>query len=134
MIRRRTAPSSYAIAFASVASGALGQVMLKSGTGHSTASGLVETLARAFSTPLVWVGLASYAFSSLLWLVALSRMDLSAAYPLGASGYVVVAVASLLMGETVSLWRWIGVAAIVAGILLVSVGRPAPAEDEGGDR
>jgi drug/metabolite transporter (DMT)-like permease len=126
--------SSYATALTSVAFGALGQVLLKSGVGHPGPSGLVETLSRAFSAPLVWVGLASYAFSSLLWLVALSRMDLSAAYPLGASGYVVVALASCLMGESVSAWRWLGVVAIVAGVLVVSVRVPDPGGSGGRDR
>jgi drug/metabolite transporter (DMT)-like permease len=134
MSERRARACSYAIAFTSVAFGTLGQVLLKSGTGPAGAPGLIETLSRALSTPLVWAGLATYAFSSVLWLVALSRLELSAAYPLGASGYVIVVAASVLMGEAVPLWRWIGVAVIVTGILAVSLGRSAPAARGGSDR
>lgn len=130
----RTATWSYAVALMSVALGAAGQVLLKSGVGHAGPSGLADTLLSAFSSPLVWVGLGSYAFSSLLWLIALSRMDLSVAYPLGASGYVIVAVASLVMGEIVPLQRWIGILAIVAGILLVSLGGASDTDTSGGDR
>jgi drug/metabolite transporter (DMT)-like permease len=121
--------TAYGFALLSVMLGSLGQVLLRLGArGGPAQATLAETLTRALSSPVVWAGLCAYALSSLLWLVALSRLDLSAAYPLGASGYVVVAFASLAMGEVVTPLRWMGVAVIIAGILLVSLGgRPVTA-------
>lgn len=110
----------FALAMGSVALGALGQVLLKSGAmSAGGGDGPAAALASALSSPLTWLGLLSYGLSAVVWLVVLSRLELSVAYPLGASGYVIVAVASVAMGEHVPAARWIGVAAIVGGILLV---------------
>lgn len=118
------------LAGASVTFGALGQLLMKAGTAGLGGAGALATLAGAMGRPQVLLGLAAYAFSSLLWLVVLSRMDLSAVYPLGSASYAIVVVASWVMGEHVGPLRWLGVVLIVAGVVLVSAGpaRPTPGE------
>ena len=61
----------------------------------------------------------------MLWLFALSRANLSFAYPFAALGYVIIVVASILfLDEHVPPLAWAGVAFIVVGILLVAQGSP----------
>ncbi len=106
----------------SVVCGSVGQVMLRYGARDIEAADWTLLLAEAAVTPWVLAGLAAYAISSALWIVVLSRVRLAAAYPLGASNYLVVAVLALLLGEQVSATRWIGTLVIAGGVVLVGVG------------
>jgi drug/metabolite transporter (DMT)-like permease len=73
--------------------------------------------------PYVLAGVASYGFSTIFWLVLLSRVELSYAYPALSMGYVLITlVSALLLGEQVSAMRWAGVFVIVAGVILVTRG------------
>ena len=73
------------------------------------------------SSPQVLLGLALFGLSAVIWLVVLSRVDLSYAYPMVAIGYVLTLILSrLLLNEDVSLTRWIGVAIICLGVLITS--------------
>ena len=102
--------------------GAAGQVCLKAGLralGADPPIGAV--LASIVTNRLVLGGFACYGLSSLLYLVALSRLDLSYAYPLVALTYVIVTVlAWRLLGETVPLGRMIGLAIICVGVVVVA--------------
>jgi multidrug transporter EmrE-like cation transporter len=68
-----------------------------------------------------WLALAAYGISVAVWLVGLSRLPLSQAYPVLSIGYIVAALlAWTVLGETISLARWAGIGLIIAGVLLVS--------------
>jgi drug/metabolite transporter (DMT)-like permease len=117
-----------ALILASVVLAGVAQVTLKSGVNRVThASGVSalqlngSSLKALFSSPVVWVGLALFGLSAVVWLFALSRASLSFAYPFAALGYVIiVAFSMLVLHETVPPLRWAGVALIVAGIVLVA--------------
>lgn len=80
-------------------------------------------LFRALTTPLVLVGFLSYAIGSLLWLIVISRVELSFAYPLISIGYVLVAIFSWwLFKENITWIRWLGTVVIILGVILVSRG------------
>jgi drug/metabolite transporter (DMT)-like permease len=67
-----------------------------------------------------WLGLALYGLSGALWIVALSRVPLSVAYPFLGLGYVgVVGLASWILKERVTPAQWLAVLVIVAGVLVV---------------
>jgi multidrug transporter EmrE-like cation transporter len=56
-----------------------------------------------------------------VWIVALSRVDVSVAYPMLSIGYVVNALLAMwLFGEAVSLQRWIGIGVILIGVTIVA--------------
>jgi drug/metabolite transporter (DMT)-like permease len=81
----------------------------------------VETLMRVFSIPLVWLGLSCYGISALLWLVVLSRLDLSYAYLMLASMYVLIPLVSwLFLGERIPPMRWVGMLIVVLGVVIVA--------------
>jgi len=66
------------------------------------------------------LGLALWTGSTLLWLIVLGHAELSYAYLLGASNYVLVPlVAACLLGETLSGPRILGMVCILCGVVLV---------------
>ena len=73
-----------------------------------------------FSMPLI-AGIACYVVSVIVWIIALSRADVSVAYPMLSIGYVVNAVAAwALFGEAVTPMRLTGIGVIVLGVFLVA--------------
>lgn len=120
---------SIVLIIVSVVLGLAGQLCLKIGMNQlgelnlSSLRSIVQTFVQVFTTPLVLLGLAFYGVSSIFWLVVLSRVDLSYAYPLLAMMYVLIPLASkYILHETVPPRRWLGIAVVVVGVLLVSSG------------
>ena len=82
---------------------------------------MANSLTKAFLNPYVLGGVGAYGFSSIFWLILLSRVQLSYAYPALSLGYVAVTIVSaLLLNETVSPLRWLSVAVICVGVILLS--------------
>ena len=76
---------------------------------------------RTLSNPWVLFGVALQAAFFAMYLVLISRADVSLILPLTAIDYIVVVfLAQLVLGEIVTSVRWIGVALIVVGVTLVS--------------
>jgi len=62
-----------------------------------------------------------YGAASFLWVIALSKTDISRAYPFMASGFVIVPILGyFLLNETLNPTFFFGTALIVAGIVVVS--------------
>jgi drug/metabolite transporter (DMT)-like permease len=102
-----------------------GQVLIKRGLNDfcdlDFSSGLVVAYMKIFLSPFVILGIALYFIAVLFWLYALSKLDLSYAYPFLALTYVLVALASLFfLHEHISILRWIGILAIFFGVILIS--------------
>jgi multidrug transporter EmrE-like cation transporter len=84
-------------------------------------SQLFGSLVNAFTNMYVLAGVGAYGLSSIFWLILLSRVELSYAYPALSLGYVMVTlVSALLLGEQVSALRWAGVLVICVGVILVA--------------
>ena len=105
---------------------ALAQLLLKAGT---NAVGTIEfNLATAWPTFLqvmsqlpILGGLACYGISVVVWVMALSRTDVTLAYPMLSIGYIVNALGAYWwLGETLSTQRWMAIAVIFAGVLLLA--------------
>lgn len=108
--------------------GAVGQIAIKSGLNElarGTASGKpspVMVVKSIFTQWQVTTGFLCYGVSSLLYLVALSRLELSYAYPLIALSYVVVTFLSWkLLHEAVPTMRVAGLAVICVGVVIVAM-------------
>lgn len=104
-----------------------GQMLLKHGMSimgaqSISASGIASVALRISTSPWVILGLAVYATGTFFWLVALSRVELSFAYPFASLSYVLILGASwMFLGEAVTLLRLAGVLAICIGVLIVSI-------------
>lgn len=69
----------------------------------------------------LWLGLFCYAISVVFWLLALSRVDVSIAYPMLSIGYVVNAIAAWhLFGESLGQGRLIGIGIIIIGVYVLA--------------
>ena len=76
---------------------------------------------RAISHPWLILGVGLQASFFFVYLVLLSREDVSLVLPLTAIDYIVVAVlAHYMLGEVVTPVRWTGMGLIVAGVGLLS--------------
>jgi drug/metabolite transporter (DMT)-like permease len=106
----------------SVACDVTGQVCFKLGIGHASDEAGAPSLAhKIFHSPWIARGIAVYAVEFVLWFAALSRTELSIAFPFAALGYVGVALASrFILNERISLRRWAGIGTIVVGVVLVT--------------
>ena len=118
---------SLALIFVSVLIGVFGQLSLKTGMSHVgriDAQALhqpLQLLVRVFTTPIILAGIAMYIVGTLIWLVVLSRLDLSFAYPLVATTYVFTPLlANLILHEQIPGLRWVGIALIMLGVIVVA--------------
>ena len=110
----------------SVLAGAIGQIMLKKGMSSMGAitlnfDQLFNIFWRIGTNPYVMIGLVIYVAGVVFWLGALSRVDLSYAYPFASMSYVVMLIASWqLFNENITPLRLVGTLVICVGVLLVS--------------
>ena len=117
---------SFMLVLAGVLLNAAAQLLLKAGTNGIgafafTADNLVPVGIKVASNPFIVSGLGCYAVSVVVWIMALSRVEVSLAYPMLSIGYVVNAVAAwYLFGEALSAQRMIGIGTIIVGVFLVA--------------
>jgi multidrug transporter EmrE-like cation transporter len=104
----------------------IAQLLLKIGMNHI---GPFEfTWANAFPIGLkilanmpILSGLCCYVLSVGIWLLVLSRVQVSLAYPMLSIGYIVNALAAYyLLGEPLNSLRILGIFIIIAGVTLVA--------------
>ena len=122
--------STVLILLTSIVLATAGQVLLKAGMNEvGVIDGLtlrhMLTLARgAATTWQVVAGLASFGLSATAWLITLSRIPLSSAYPVVSLSYVLILLFStIILGERPSLLTWSGAILIVIGISFVGLGQ-----------
>jgi multidrug transporter EmrE-like cation transporter len=78
---------------------------------------------RLAAEPWLWVGLTCYGVSVIVWILALSRVDVSIAYPMLSIGYIVNALAAwALFGEALTVSRAVGIAVIILGVFILARG------------
>ena len=119
-------PISLFCILAGVALNATAQLLLKAGVnavGHfefTRANILPIGFKLATQVPIVG-GLACYVLSVGVWIIGLSRVDVSIAYPMLSLGYVVNAFAAwYLFGEVLSVQRLAGIAIILIGVIVLA--------------
>ena len=105
--------------------GIIGQLLVKLGLNRlgnlDFSVGFIETYLRILLSPLVILGTLTYVASAFIWVYALTKVDLSFAYPFLALSYVLILLCSwVFLGENVPLIRWVGVAIISFGVFLVA--------------
>jgi multidrug transporter EmrE-like cation transporter len=117
---------SFGIILCGVLLNAVAQLCLKAGT--NALGALSFSRATAFSIafrigfePHIMTGLICYVFSVGIWIVALSKVPVSVAYPMLSVGYVVNAIAAwYLFGEVISAQKLAGIAVIIFGVYLIA--------------
>lgn len=120
-----------ALILLSVTLAAVAQLTLKHGVNQVVEeSGALrlggDSLRSVATTAWVWVGLALFGLSAVVWLAVLSRTTLSFAYPFASLTYVLILLADrFVLDQPIPGLRYAGVACIILGIVLVAQTRHA---------
>ena len=108
-------PLTFSLVMTGVALNAAAQLLLKAGT-NAQPLGIGLAL-----EPHILGGLACYVISVVVWVIALSRVPVSIAYPMLSIGYVVNAIAAwYLLGEVLTPMRLAGIGIIIVGVFVVA--------------
>ena len=108
---------------ASVVLGGIAQIALKRAVSGSfgTESPGVAWWLRLFRSSWLWVYAMCFGLATALWLLALSGLNISYAFPLLSASYAFVALlARVWLKEPVSTRRWLSIAVICAGVILIA--------------
>lgn len=119
--------STFAFIITGVLLNAMAQLLLKAGTNalggaiHLTANNWFQTGIKVATQLPILGGLACYAISLVVWIIGLSRTDVTIAYPMLSLGYVVSAFGAwMFLGEAVSPQRLLAIAVIMVGVALLA--------------
>ncbi|MDI1278327.1 MULTISPECIES: SMR family transporter [Methylobacter] len=117
---------SFCIILTGVLLNAVAQLALKASVREMGAIGLnfsssTTAFLRLACEPFLWAGLVCYGISVVVWILALSRVDVSIAYPMLSMGYVVNAFfAWQLFGESMNPARLIGMGIVLLGVYVLA--------------
>ncbi|MEW5890443.1 MAG: SMR family transporter [Pseudomonadota bacterium] len=117
---------SFSLILTGVLLNAAAQLLLKAGTnavGHFDfqLANLLPIGLKVASEPHILGGVACYVVSLVVWIMALSRVEVSMAYPMLSIGYLVNAAAAwYLFGESVTVMRMVGIGVIILGVFIVA--------------
>jgi drug/metabolite transporter (DMT)-like permease len=103
----------------------VGHSLIKAGLNAAKAlpagSGLIAIIFHILLQPAVLGGLTIYLLGTVCWMAVVAQKEISFLYPLTSVNYVfVVAISAIYFHEFISTRRGIGVALIVAGVILIN--------------
>lgn len=119
-------PLAFWLVLAAIVIGTSGQLLIKAGVNAVGAfafslDNVLPVGIKLVLEPRILVGVSCYVVSLTLWILALSRVEVSIAYPMVSIGFVLNAVlAWWLLGEAVTPMRMLGIGIIIVGVWLVA--------------
>jgi multidrug transporter EmrE-like cation transporter len=119
--------TTFAFIISGVLLNACAQLLLKAGTNalggaiHLTMSNWFETFIKVATQLPILGGLACYGVSLVVWIIGLSRTDVTIAYPMLSLGYVVSALGAwMFLGEVIPPQRLVAIGVIMLGVVLLA--------------
>lgn len=126
-MREKKAVFALILVLICIFAGAAGQILWKQGMSSmdeiTSAKDFAQakTMLNIFTNKYILLGILFYGLALILWLGAMSTLEISFMYPLLSLGYVVTAVlAFTFLGEQVSSLRWLGIGLVVVGCFLIT--------------
>jgi len=119
-------PATFGFILTGICLNAIAQLLLKAGTNavgaiHLTADNWFATGLKLATQLPVMGGLTCYVVSVGVWIIGLSRVDVTIAYPMLSLGYIINALGAwYFLGEAVSAQRLLAIAVIIAGVFLLA--------------
>jgi drug/metabolite transporter (DMT)-like permease len=112
-----------ALLLVAICLGATGQVLMKTGLrALGTQPSPATVVLSIFRSAYVAGGIACYAVSSVIYLLALSKLALSYAYPMVALSYLLVTIlAWRVLDERIPLLRVVGLGVIMLGVIVMAM-------------
>jgi drug/metabolite transporter (DMT)-like permease len=118
--------TTFAFILAGVCLNAVAQLLLKAGTNAVGAIHLTSQnwfaigLKLATQLPILG-GLTCYVISVMVWIIGLSRVDVTIAYPMLSMGYIISAIGAwYFLGEAISAQRLLAIGIIIVGVVLLT--------------
>ena len=117
---------SFSLILLGVLLNAAAQLLLKAGTNavgrfEFSFDNLIPVGMKFAFEPHIAAGITCYVVSLVVWIMALSRVEVSIAYPMLSIGYVANALAAwYFFGEAVSVMRLAGIGVIIIGVYIVA--------------
>lgn len=118
--------ATFGFIFTGICLNAIAQLLLKAGTNavgaiHLNAHNWFATgIKLATQLPIIG-GLSCYVLSVVVWIIGLSRVDVTVAYPMLSLGYILNALGAwYFLGETISLQRMLAIGVILLGVALIA--------------
>lgn len=118
--------AAFGLVLTGVLLNAAAQLLLKAGTNRIgefafSWENLLPIGLKVVANGPILAGLACYVVSVVVWILALSRVPVSVAYPMLSIGYIVNAFAAwALFGESLAAQKLIGIGFIIIGVWLVA--------------
>ncbi len=110
--------------WASILLGGVAQILLKRGVTCAAVAGSARSprwWLGLLRSAWIWAWVGAFTISTGLWLLAVSQLNISYAFPLLSGGYVFVALLSrALLREAISWQRWAAIAVICLGVVLIA--------------
>lgn len=98
----------------------LGQFLIKRGINGLQATTSTPSIMSYALNPQIIAGIFSYGIGMILWIMVLSKLKLSVAYPALSFGYVLVIIISWkFLGESLTPLKIVGAFLIIFGIALI---------------
>jgi drug/metabolite transporter (DMT)-like permease len=119
--------TTFAFILCGVLLNACAQLLLKAGTNaiggaiHLTVNNAIPTFIKVVTQLPILGGLACYGISLVVWIIGLSRTDVTIAYPMLSLGYVVSAFGAwMFLGEVIPPQRLLAIGVIMLGVILLA--------------
>jgi drug/metabolite transporter (DMT)-like permease len=118
--------TTFGFIFTGVCLNAVAQLLLKAGTNavgaiHLTMDNWFATGIKLATQLPILGGLTCYVLSVVVWIIGLSRVDVTLAYPLLSLGYILNALGAwYFLGEVISLQRMVAICIILVGVALIA--------------
>ncbi len=119
-------PLTFSFLMAGVLLNATAQLLLKAGTNRVgefafALENVIPIGTKLAFSPFILGGLACYVVSVGVWILGLSRIPVSVAYPMLSVGYIVnAALAYFLFDESLTAQKMVGIGFIIVGVFLVA--------------
>lgn len=117
-------PQEFFLLLSAILASVAGQFFLKAGAlklGRVNGENLVSHILNIVTIPELVIGLICYALGAIIYILVLTRVNLSIAAPSAALSYVsVVLIGHFLFHEEISIERVMGIGLIVCGVVLVA--------------
>ncbi len=83
---------------------------------------ILHFVSQAVINPYLWCALIMVFTLFCIWVMIISKIDLSVAVPVASFSYIIIPLTSIIfLGEHVPVMRWLGIGVILIGVILVSV-------------
>ena len=104
----------------SIALGAGAQIFLRRGVAQRNVTLSTRSYLALLRSGWIWAWGISFVFATALWMLAISILQVSYAFPMLSLGYVLVAVLSwVFLKERIPPSRWLDIAVIALGVALI---------------